>query len=761
MPARFTCCGPAHRQAQNLSVKEKVEYMLQEHQEIIDKFETLLRRYAVLFSEITMLDDPDDIFYVSDPETYELCLISRDITVGGELEGGKGRKCYELLQNRSSPCPFCTSSLLSTDQYYIWEHYNQAAKKNFLIKDRLFDWNGRKMRIEVALNITKPEQAKKVLIENANQQNLMMHWMRCLLKQEPPEEAFSLILEDLKNYFQAESGFIRSFTSIETVRFFSKGGCGLNIPYIEQLDSRLLERWERLIGKNKLILIRSVDELADRDPESYHFLTGYGLHNLCLAPIICRDRLVGLICLGNLKQRWASLFLLEVLGDYVAASVQRITIQEEKAKIQYTDPLTGRLNFEGFKIRVEHILKNNPGRKYALHYCDIKKFKFINEAYGYDTGDRILKYWSDYLASICREDEVFCRISGDTLTYLLYYENELSELEKNFKEMSVRISDYPELYRRRHHIELACGVYLIDASAGCQIGEMMNRANMAQKSIKIMPGSHLGFYTDTMRQKEMREMEFVANMHEAIRKKEFKMFFQPQLSTRAAPDQSIRAEVLVRWQQNGTIIAMPGEFVDLFERNGFIVDLDHYMFEHVCIYLNRTLPRCRKQLVLSVNVSRITMLQPNFIDYYCSVKNRYQIPSGHIELEFTESVVVEDVAYFGAIIKRLNDNGFLCAMDDFGTGQSSLNVLQALPLDILKLDQMFFRDKTNERRKHIIVANILKMARQLRMVTVAEGIESAEQVRELTEMGCDYIQGYYFSQPVTADEFEMKYLEEL
>ena len=185
------------------------------------------------------------------------------------------------------------------------------------------------------------------------------------------------------------------------------------------------------------------------------------------------------------------------------------------------------------------------------------------------------------------------------------------------------------------------------------------------------------------------------------------------------------------------------------------------MFEHVCIYLNRTLPRYRKQLVLSVNVSRITMLQPNFIDYFCSVKNRYQIPSGHIELEFTESVVVEDVAYFGAIIKRLNDNGFLCAMDDFGTGQSSLNVLQALPLDILKLDQMFFRDKTNERRKHIIVANILKMARQLRMVTVAEGIESAEQVRELTEMGCDYIQGYYFSQPVTADEFEMKYLEEL
>lgn len=734
--------------------------MLQEHQEIIDKFETLLRRYTVLFSEITMLDDPDDIFYVSDPKTHELCLISRGAADGGELEGGRGRKCYELLQNRSSPCPFCTSSLLTTEQYYIWEHYNHAAKKNFLIKDRLFDWDGHKMRIEVALNITDPEQAKKVLIENASQQNMMMHWMRCLLKQEPPEEAFGLILEDLKNYFEADTGFIRSFTTIETVRFFSKGGCDTGIPYIDQLDSRLLKRWERLIGNNKLILIRSVDELADRDPESYRFLSGYRLHNLCLAPIICRERLVGLIGLGNLKTRQTSLFLLEVLGDYIAASVQRLTIQEEKTKIQYTDPLTGRLNFEGFKIKAAHILKNNSGRKYALHYCDIKKFKFINEAYGYDTGDCILKYWSDYLASVCRKGEVFCRISGDTLAYLLYYDNEPSELEKNFREMSVHISNYPELYRKRHHIELACGVYLIDNNSCCQIDEMINRANMAQKSIKIMPGSHLGFYTDTMRQKEMREMEFVANMHEAIRKEEFEMFFQPQLCTRAAPDQSIRAEVLVRWQQNGTTIAMPGEFVDLFERNGFIVDLDHYMFEHVCMYLNKTLPRIRKQLILSVNVSRITMLQPNFIDYYCSIKNRYQIQNGLIELEFTESVVVEDVSYFAAIIKRLKDNGFLCAMDDFGTGQSSLNVLQALPLDILKLDQMFFRDKTNERRKHIIVANILKMARQLRMVTVAEGIESAEQVRELTEMGCDYIQGYYYSQPVTVDEFETKYLVE-
>lgn len=733
--------------------------MLQKHQEIIDQFETLLRRYAVLFSEITMLDDPDDVFYVSDPETYDLCLISRDITTGGQSMGSKGKKCYELLQNRSSPCPFCNSSLLSTEQYYIWEHYNQAEKKNFLIKDRLFDWDGRKMRIEVALNIEEPKRAKKVLIENANQQNLMMHWMRCLLNQEKPEEAFGLILEDLKNYFEAESGFICFFTATETVRFFPKEGGSSEIPCFKLLDSHLLERWERLIGNHKLILVRSADELVSTDPESYRFLTQYGLHSLCLAPITCRDRLVGLIGLSNLKQNWTSLSLLEVLGDYVAASVQKITIQEEKTKIQYTDPLTGRLNFEGFKLELEHILKNTPGRKYALHYCDIKKFKFINEAYGYDTGDRILKYWSDYLAAVCREGEVFCRISADTLTYLLYYEDEPSELEEHFKKMSSHISNYPELYFKHHHIDLACGVYLIDDASFSQIGEMMNRANMAQKSIKLLPGSHLGFYTDTMRQKEMQKMEFAADMHEALQKKEFEMYFQPQLSIRAASDQTIRAEVLVRWQQNESIIAMPGQFVDLFERNGFIVDLDHYMFEHVCMYLNQTLPRYENQIVLSVNVSRITMLQPNFVEYYCSIKQLYQIPRGLIELEFTESVVVEDVAYFEEIIKKLNDNGFLCAMDDFGTGQSSLNVLQALPFDILKLDQMFFRGKTNQQRKHIIVANILKMAKQLHMVTVAEGIESAEQVRELTEMGCDYIQGYYYSQPITAVEFEMRYLD--
>lgn len=734
--------------------------MLQENRELLAKFEDMIRAYSVMFSEVMVLEFPFDIFYVSDPETYELYYVSGDIINRPEFQNYKGKKCYKVLQGRDTPCPFCTNALLSPDMYHIWEYFNPIVQRNFMIKDRMAVWKGKKLRMEVAQNVSGQERAKKILLDAAKQQNLLTHWMRCLVEQESLDLVFSIIMEDLKTYFGARAGFIRSFTAVETVSYLSDSETAPRheIPFVDRPTPEMLERWKELLDGRKFILIRSTEEIRETDPEIYMLLSERGVKNLCMTPIFSKDQLVGIIGLGNLTRNWTGLPLLEMLGDCIAASVQKKVMQEEKNRILYMDPLTGYLNFEGYKLRAGRFLRENPDRNYALCYCDLKKFKFVNELCGYQAGDRLLKYWGDYLAGSLRAGETFCRISGDTMSVLHYYDDP-DQVRECFERLVKHLSEFPEFVKKKLHVELAGGVYLIPPEYhNLPIGEMLSRATMAQKIAKSRPGSDIAFYTEEMRQKEIREMDFIANMHEALRNREFCLYLQPQINTRPEGENKLRAEVLVRWQQGDRMIAMPGEFIGLFERNGFIVDLDHYMFEQACRYLKETGAKYKKQLILSVNVSRVTMLQPNFVKDYLKIKDQYEIGDGLIELEFTENVVVEDLEHFAKLVQNLKNHGVLCAMDDFGAGQSSLNVLQALPLDVLKLDQMFFRDKRNEQRKRIIVASILHMAKNLEMLTVAEGIETAGQMQELTEMGCDYIQGYYYSRPLSARLFEEKYL---
>ena len=214
------------------------------------------------------------------------------------------------------------------------------------------------------------------------------------------------------------------------------------------------------------------------------------------------------------------------------------------------------------------------------------------------------------------------------------------------------------------------------------------------------------------------------------------------------------AEALVRWAPPDQPLISPGEFIPLFERNGFIVELDRYMLEQVCRWLRGYLDRGGRELVVSVNVSRLGLFQEDFVEHTIQIKETYRIPDGLLDLEFTESVVLDDNALFIRSVRRLQQHGFLCSLDDFGTGYSSLNLLKSLPIDVLKLDILFFTRDADHCRERIVIANILHMARQLHIRTIAEGVEALEQVAFLRDAGCDMVQGFVFARPMPLDEFD-------
>ncbi len=421
--------------------------------------------------------------------------------------------------------------------------------------------------------------------------------------------------------------------------------------------------------------------------------------------------------------------------------------------LAFVDHLTGQRNYQKFLADAAEILQSS-GEQYAVCYCDIKGFKYINDLFGRDVGDRLLQYWSNYFCEIMLEGELSGRVSGDIFVYLLKYTNR-HEIETRYESAAQMLAVFPETLMYGYRPEMYGGVFINDGrNAELSLDDMLDRANMAHKKVKEECGiGRLGFYSDEMREQKLWESEVMSKMESALENGEFQLYFQPKINIQNG-DELLGAEALVRWLSADYGLVTPNRFIEIFEKNGFIIKLDRYIFERVCQYYNaylseRDSPAC----ILSVNVSRLELMQADFVRQYSEIKEKYNIPDNHIELEFTESLVFQNHLLFRSIVSECKRHGFLCSLDDFGADYSSLNILKSIQVDVLKLDGLFFERGNNAERGREIVKNIIAMAKALNMKTVAEGVDQPEQVDQLREMGCDAVQGYVFSKPMPQSEF--------
>lgn len=435
---------------------------------------------------------------------------------------------------------------------------------------------------------------------------------------------------------------------------------------------------------------------------------------------------------------------------------------KDRRELEYRaeyDALTGHYNFSKFKQDATALLHAKSGRKYSLWYCDLRNFKLINDMYGYDFGDQVLRYWANLGASALREGEVFARISGDHFASLRYYDDR-SELEESFEEISFQLAEYGKKQGKKLRLELVAGIYCIEKKEDLlSIEDMIDRANLAQKSVKRADGSRVAFYTNEMRRQLLREKEIEAVMVKSLEDGEFKPYFQPMADIQNGC-RVCGAEALARWERPGYGVISPAEFVPLFEKNGFIVELDRHIFTQVCEYLSRRIRKGDAPFKISVNVSRISVFRKDFVRRYTEIKERYAIPDGLLELECTETTMVENAELLETVMRKMRICGFRFSMDDFGSGYSSLNLLKDVTVDVLKLDMMFFRNnKLFEPRNQTIISSIVGMAKALNMKIVAEGVETKEQMEVLRRLGCDYLQGYYISRPVPVQQFEKRFYQ--
>lgn len=302
-----------------------------------------------------------------------------------------------------------------------------------------------------------------------------------------------------------------------------------------------------------------------------------------------------------------------------------------------------------------------------------------------------------------------------------------------------------------HRTVLSFGLYRIDDKS-LPVSVMCDRANMALWKAKGNFKTPYCEYDEDMRQQVLKEQKIINAMERAIENKEFAIYLQPKY--RLEDETIVGAEALVRWNSRDNGFISPGDFIPVFENNGFVYEVDKFIWEETCRYLRKWLDEGRAVKPVSVNVSRIDLYDPKLVDYLVALRGRYGIPARYLELEITESAYTEDPEQIISMTKHLRDAGFVILMDDFGSGYSSLNMLKDIQIDILKLDMGFLKSSDHSAKGGNILAAIMQMAHSLKMQTIAEGVETKEQVEFLKKIGCQCVQGFYFAKPMKASEFE-------
>lgn len=436
--------------------------------------------------------------------------------------------------------------------------------------------------------------------------------------------------------------------------------------------------------------------------------------------------------------------------EVILARVFRIIeLSEDKLIIQETerDALTGLYNKQFFYKYAQHINRyHNKDKQMDYVVVNIDNFHLINEIYGRQFGDELLKFIAvSFRKFLIDVYGIACRVEADT--FYMYCEHQ--ESYEGLLEQIINV--LTEITKTR--IRLRMGIYdRQDQELEDEI--KFDYAKLACNRIKGNFATSIAYYDMELHKSQIYSQRLINDIHEAIEQKQLMVFYQPKYGITTDEPQLRSAEALIRWKHPELGMISPGAFIPLFEENGLIQLLDDYVWKEAAAQIRAWKDKFGVTLPVSVNVSRIDIYDPNLKDNLLQIVEKNGLTTKDLYLEVTESAYAEDAGRLIEVVEELRRCGFKIEMDDFGSGYSSLNMLSTLPIDVLKLDMKFVRNMLEDSKSYRLIEIIMDIAKYLAVPVVAEGVEVEEQLKLLKQVGCEIIQGYYFSKPVPPEEFE-------
>ena len=701
---------------------------------------------------LSLLNEISELVYVSDPETYELLFVNQTGCQTLHLENYKHKKCYEILQGKTSPCEFCTNDRLCDDNFYTWEFTNPSIGRHFLLKDKIIQWRGKTARMEIAFDITERELQKQELKNMLDVQTLITNCVRMLYAVDDLDQTINAVLTQIGEFLVSDRAYVFEIKDelMNNTHEWTAPGISPQLEKLQQLDLSLISDWLPFFEKNDCIIIDDVEQLQKTNPAAYATLHAQEITSLIAAPIFLDNKLAGYIGIDNYDSEKIknSSYLLLSMSIFLSYAIRHRNHVDMLHRLSYHDLLTNALNRNAF---MDVLSQFRPGQ-YAsagIIYIDINGMKEINDFYGHHQGDKILITTVAKVFNLFKPDELF-RIGGDEFVIITY---DLTE------------TDFYEKFNLLRNI--CCektNLPFSIATGSCWVKSPSDLNSLLQQADSAMYTDKKKFYYGKEKTSRYRHnLDDILNLanysalQEALTAGQFCIYFQPKISLDT--EEFIGSEALIRYiNQAGEIIA-PNNFIPILEEARLIKMLDLYVFEEVCKQINIWKERKMRVKPVSINLSRSTLSYHFLADQLLALITKHNIDISLLELEVTETAEVDNQLVFSQALEKLKEYGFSISIDDFVVRNASLSLFTTINFDILKLDRSLVKTLAQNQKARILIRSLAVICSDLGIKLIAEGVETLEQLDILKELRCNEVQGYLFSKPLPLNDFEHKYLQ--
>ncbi|WP_337585462.1 sensor domain-containing phosphodiesterase [Phascolarctobacterium faecium] len=701
---------------------------------------------------LSLLNEISELVYVSDPETYELLFVNQTGCQTLHLENYKHKKCYEVLQGKTSPCEFCTNDRLCDDNFYTWEFTNPSIGRHFLLKDKIIQWRGKTARMEIAFDITELELQKQELKNMLDVQTLITNCVRMLYAVDNLDQTINAVLTQICEFLVSDRAYVFEIKDelMNNTHEWTAPGISPQLEKLQQLDLSLISDWLPFFEKNDCIIIDDVEQLQKTNPAAYATLHAQEITSLIAAPIFLDNKLAGYIGIDNYDSEKIknSSYLLLSMSIFLSYAIRHRNHVDMLHRLSYHDLLTNALNRNAF---MDVLSQFRPGQ-YAsagIIYIDINGMKEINDFYGHHQGDKILITTVAKVFNLFKPDELF-RIGGDEFVIITY---DLTETDFYEKFNLLR-----NIFCKKTNLPFSI------ATGSCWVKSPSDLNSLLQQADSAMYTDKKKFYYGKEKTSRYRHnLDDILNLanysalQEALTAGQFCIYFQPKISLDT--EEFIGSEALIRYiNQAGEIIA-PNNFIPILEEARLIKMLDLYVFEEVCKQINIWKERKLRVKPVSINLSRSTLSYHFLADQLLALITKHNIDISLLELEVTETAEVDNQLVFSQALEKLKEYGFSISIDDFGVRNASLSLFTTINFDILKLDRSLVKTLAQNQKARILIRSLAVICSDLGIKLIAEGVETLEQLDILKELRCNEVQGYLFSKPLPLNDFENKYLQ--
>lgn len=701
---------------------------------------------------LSLLNEISELVYVSDPETYELLFVNQTGCQTLHLENYKHKKCYEILQGKTSPCEFCTNDRLCDDNFYTWEFTNPSIGRHFLLKDKIIQWRGKTARMEIAFDITERELQKQKLKNMLDVQTLITNCVRMLYAVDDLDQTINAVLTQIGEFLVSDRAYVFEIKDelMNNTHEWTAPGISPQLEKLQQLDLSLISDWLPFFEKNDCIIIDDVEQLQKTNPAAYATLHAQEITSLIAAPIFLDNKLAGYIGIDNYDSEKIknSSYLLLSMSIFLSYAIRHRNHVDMLHRLSYHDLLTNALNRNAF---MDVLSQFRPGQ-YAsagIIYIDINGMKEINDFYGHHQGDKILITTVAKVFNLFKPDELF-RIGGDEFVIITY---DLTETDFYEKFNLLR-----NIFCEKTNLPFSI------ATGSCWVKSPSDLNSLLQQADSAMYTDKKKFYYGKEKTSRYRHnLDDILNLanysalQEALTAGQFCIYFQPKISLDT--EEFIGSEALIRYiNQAGEIIA-PNNFIPILEEARLIKMLDLYVFEEVCKQINIWKERKMRVKPVSINLSRSTLSYHFLADQLLALITKHNIDISLLELEVTETAEVDNQLVFSQALEKLKEYGFSISIDDFGVRNASLSLFTTINFDILKLDRSLVKTLAQNQKARILIRSLAVICSDLGIKLIAEGVETLEQLDILKELRCNEVQGYLFSKPLPLNDFENKYLQ--